>query len=311
MSLPIKLPLKNGFLDKEFRSGYEVSPKLKKIWAVELDLLAEFKRVCDEYGIKYTIFGGTMLGAVRHGGFIPWDDDLDVAMTRDNYNRLCSIGRAAFNYPYFLQTGLSDQEYVLPFARLRNSETTGVVTGMESANYNNGIYIDIYVLEGYCDSHIVWGLQNLLINCTVKPLTMYHRDKPKNKTPKEFICRLFRPFFRLFKYEDLFSLYVRMQCMATNSSSRIGLRHELSDQAKRYWLYKYEIEDLTSINFEGLEVPIVRNYHEVLARIYGNYMAFPPQEERGKWHEGVIHFEPDIPYRTYLAAKQQRLSPNI
>ena len=87
----IKIDLPDRFLDAEVRDGYQVTSEMKRIWAVELDLLCEFQRVTDKYGIKYIAEGGTMLGAVRHGGFIPWDDDVDIMMMRDDYDKLCNI----------------------------------------------------------------------------------------------------------------------------------------------------------------------------------------------------------------------------
>ena len=78
--LPIKIKLPLGFLDEEERSGFRVCLNQKKIWAIELDLLSEFMRVCAKHKIKYQVFAGTLLGAVRHGGYIPWDDDLDVCL---------------------------------------------------------------------------------------------------------------------------------------------------------------------------------------------------------------------------------------
>ena len=81
----IKLQLPKGFLDAEKRCGYQVTADMKKVWAVELDLLYEFQRVANKHNIKYIANGGTMLGAVRHKGFIPWDDDIDIMM-KDSTN---------------------------------------------------------------------------------------------------------------------------------------------------------------------------------------------------------------------------------
>ena len=305
MGLPIKLLLPEHFLEEEVRCGYTVTTKLKKIWAVELDLLNELLRVCKKHNIKVTVFGGTLLGAVRHKGFIPWDDDLDVALTRNDFDKLCKIAQDEFKYPYFFQTALSDRKYFFAYARLRNSETTCVISGRGTSDYNNGIYIDVYVLEGYTDSLIKWRIQRWLQLVAVKFMTLYFQDKRRNNSLKEIIFRLPRPFIKLFKYETLMSFYNRVIGLYTRSSSRIGLRDEMSEQAERYWIYKDEINDLTELAYEGLIVPAPRNYDAILSRIYGEYMKFPPPSERGKWHDGTLTFEPDMPYIVYLAREKR------
>ena len=300
MGLPIKINLPEGFLDKEVRYGYEVSGKLKKIWAIELDLLHEFVRVCEKHDIKYTIFAGTMLGAVRHGGFIPWDDDLDIAMKREEYDKLCSVAKNEFVYPYFFQTALTDSRYFCSYARLRNSETTGVVQWQKSCKYNNGIYIDIFVLEGYYESKFMWMLQSALLWLVSKPLRVYYNTELTGWSLRANILRLARTFSRCASYLSWFKMYGLIHAMATKRATRIGLRTHPGSLARRYWLYKNEIDDTIKIDFEGFSVCVVKNYDVVLKRIYGDYMRFPPEDERGRWHEGVIHFEPNVPYRKYL-----------
>lgn len=296
-ALPISITLPEHFLEKESRSGYEVSEKLKKIWAVEIDLLCKLLSVCKKHGIKIQVFGGTLLGTVRHKGFIPWDDDLDVCMTRGEFEKLQNFADE-FMHPYFLQTAFSDRRYFLPFARLRNSETTGATSN--SSEYNNGIYVDIYILEGYVDSRPLWLLQTMLMRLTVKPVTLYYQDKPRNSSVSERMMRLTRPFVRLFCYEMWCRIYYRVLQMYTKSATRIGLRHEMSEQAKRYWLTKSQFEDTIWMPFEWLTVPVARDCNEILIHIYGEYMKFPPVSERGVWHEGKIHFEPEVPYREYF-----------
>ena len=117
VKLNINLP--QNFLDEETRCGFTISEKLKEVWAVELDLLSEFDRVCKKYGIKYIASGGTMLGAARHHGFIPWDDDVDLMMMRDEYDKLCEIAPTEFKHPYFFQTEDTDPGFMRYFARLR------------------------------------------------------------------------------------------------------------------------------------------------------------------------------------------------
>ena len=122
--LPIKIALPEGFLEEEVRCGYTVSVEMKKLWAVELDLLAEFDRVCRKHGLTYFVDSGTLLGAVRHKGFIPWDDDIDVAMFREDYRKLPRIAAQEFQHPYFFQTPFTDPGLVMGGSRLRNSDTT-------------------------------------------------------------------------------------------------------------------------------------------------------------------------------------------
>lgn len=145
--MDIKIQLPEHFLDEEERCGFRVSSDMKKIWAVELDLFDEFVRVCDKYGLKFYADGGTLLGVLRHRGFIPWDDDIDVTMMRSDYNKLCEIAGTEFKAPYFFQTSSTDVDCHFHHAKLRNSETTAVTEIEIPKKYNQGIWIDIFPLD--------------------------------------------------------------------------------------------------------------------------------------------------------------------
>ena len=106
----MKLEIADSFYKEEERCGYVVSAHMKKVWAVELDLLYQLQQVCEKYGIKYYGSAGTILGAERHKGMIPWDDDIDIMMMRDQYDLLCSHADE-FEEPYFLQTFDTDEGY--------------------------------------------------------------------------------------------------------------------------------------------------------------------------------------------------------
>lgn len=130
----IKIQLPKGFLDAEMRCGYQVTTEMKKVWAVQLDLLYEFQRVANKHGIKYIANGGTMLGAVRHKGFIPWDDDTDIMMMRDEYERFCQIAPKEFKHPYFFQTEHTEPGSLRCHAQLRNSETTAIIKSEQNGS---------------------------------------------------------------------------------------------------------------------------------------------------------------------------------
>ena len=300
--LPIKIKLPEGFLNPEVRSGYNVSAKLKKVWAVDLDLFQELSRVCNKYDIKFQICYGTLIGAVRHKGFIPWDDDFDVWMTRDNLDKLMAVADE-FKHPYFLQTPLNDRKFCCPLCRLRNSETTGAVAGFESAEYNNGIYIDIYAMDGVSLSRVKCALQYVLKRVVARMWSLRGQTKPRENTLKEKIeFYLIRPFSLVLSYEQWSRLYVVILSMYTKSSNKLSHMGTINWRGKRNWVCKSDLDNTIFVKYEHIQVPIPRNYDEILKRDYGNYMEFPPFEERGKWHEGAICFEPEIPYTEYFAA---------
>ena len=140
----------------EIKSGYLVSGEIKKLWYVQLDLLRKFDEMCKEVGIVYYAQGGTLLGAVRHNGFIPWDDDIDIMMLWDDYKKMLKVAPEYFHDPYFLQSYLTEPEGEPTHSRLRRSDTTGCtrfeLECITSDQYNKGIFIDIFPLFNVPDS---------------------------------------------------------------------------------------------------------------------------------------------------------------
>lgn len=288
-------------MEEEVRCGYTVSDKQKKIWNIELELAVELLRVCEKHDIQIFAWSGTMLGAVRHKGFIPWDDDLDFAMTRDNFEKLLRVADE-FCYPFFLQHALNDRQFFLDYARLRNSETTGLITWNKSANYNNGIYIDIYVLDGAVESE--YKLKKQLFWRKIYRQFIYAFYK-KNiswnwRGARKIFLSLLHPFSRLRKYEDWVEKYNNLLKRYTPSSDRLALITHEQEVIHKYWTKKDELKDIICVEFETIKLPIIADYDHILTRCYGNYMEYPPVEERGVWHEGQIIFEPDVPYTEYL-----------
>ena len=117
----LQIDLPQNFLDEEEISGYLVTSQMKEVWAVELDLMAQLDRVCRENGLTYFAGAGTLLGAVRHHGFIPWDDDMDFYMLREDYNKLIGLANE-FKEPYFLQNTYS---YRYGFFQIEEFEDNG------------------------------------------------------------------------------------------------------------------------------------------------------------------------------------------
>ena len=300
MSLPINISLPIGFLKEEIRDGYLVSEKHKKIWAVHLDLFKAFSDLCDRFNIKFQVAFGTLIGAVRHKGFIPWDDDFDVWMDRENYKKLLAIKATDVPAPYFLQTPLSDRKYFVGLSRFRNSLTTCAVKGLCGEDYNSGIYIDIYVLDGLDETPFKWKWQFSLKMLAVKLIQLYYQRGPRSRSLKDWLLYGLKPISKIVGYERLVGFYDKILEMRTPHTDRLCYLITGSWRGPGSWVTKEELSDTIMLQYEDTVVPAPRAYDAILSRIYGKYMDFPPAAERGAWHEGVLHFEPEMPYRDYF-----------
>ncbi len=307
VNLNIELP--DNFLDEEKRCDYVISSDMKKVWAVELDLLVEFDRVCKKHGIKYFASGGTMLGAVRHKGFIPWDDDIDLMMMRDDYNQLCKIASKEFKHPYFFQTEYTDEGSLRGHAQLRNSMTTGILNGelIYKFRFNQGIFIDIFPLDSVIDDETKYNIQKKRakkfrsIYTKLSALTTRYSSNSEEKGIKKitknilhilfskFICKYFNPqkYYRLF--EDECSKY---NTVNTKMISTLSFQFE----NRQHFKYRSDYEEIIEVPFEFLTIPIARNYKHALKKRYGNYEEYVV----GNSCHGNVIFDTEKPYTEYI-----------
>jgi len=299
-SIPISIDLPSGFLDQEERCGMVIGCRQKRVFAVQLDLVAKFFEICRKYDIKAVAFAGTLLGAVRHKGFIPWDDDADVCMDRENFEKLRALPKEVFPYPYFLQTSYSDRHFFCPYARLRNTLTTGAIIGEDYPEYNNGIYIDIFVMDGYFNNLVFHLAQRFARSWLVECISSIGHVKTGVQSFVVSCIHALAPIWKMIGHNKLVKAYDRVVSAATLFSDRVSLMTHDDFFVSRYWMFKRELKDTIDIRFENITIPVPRNYHEILVRIYGNYMEYPPVENRGTWHQNQILIDPDIPFAKYF-----------
>ena len=293
MSLPIKITLPEHFLEPEVRCGYEVSRKLKKIWAVELDLLAEFDRVCTRNGINYQVFAGTLLGAVRHKGFIPWDDDVDVAMTRGDYEKLLEVA-SEFNSPYFLQTPYNETLFFSTHARFRNSETTGAIKGQLDMRYNNGIYMDVFVLDGYTQSVVGYKIQKKIIQLITGVITSkigrIVKDEPLWKRMIRMVIEISFSGASILWLLHFRDWVVRFNNDNLTKDDRVSLLTHVNWFTERYWLLKSELQESRRYQFENISVSGPVDYDAVLRTTFKDYMQLPPDNQRASHYPLLLDF---------------------
>lgn len=289
------------FLKEEVKCDYKISTKQKKVWAVELDLLEKLLNVCEKYQIKVFAFAGTLLGAVRHGGFIPWDDDMDVCLLPEDYRKLLQVAEQEFKEPYFFQTAFTDRRFHIGAARLRNSDTTGFIPYNDSIDYNNGIFIDIFVLNGYINNKSKLNFQLFRLRFIEKLIHSYYVDiKTKTGLKKAVMGVVKWIENKAITYDKLINEYYTLQSLYDNKSDRVAILTSSNYIMERYWCYRDDLNEKILLPFETLQIPVPKNYETILKNSYGDYMQLPPVSERGKWHENVIRFDPDTPYKEFV-----------
>lgn len=246
----------------------------------ELEILKEFQRVCQANGLTFYITAGTLLGAVRHGGFIPWDDDIDVVMPRSDFDRMARHGPHSLTEGYFFQDRNTDPEYPWLFAKLRRKGTHVEEPGLRCVRMHKGIYIDIFPLDA-CPKgerggrlYFKWVEQ---LQCAIMA-----RVNP------EFACGYSKLYMRAL-HKLLCAVPIRGVDGLWNMT-RKGLRLLCRDgklstacAAHGFPRETYEPEWFASaveMKFEGLTFPAPVGWRELLSNMYGDYMTLPPIEER-------------------------------
>lgn len=292
--------ISKDFLKEEVRNDFFVDTDRKKLWLISLDLLIEFDRVCNKHGLQYYLAGGTLLGAIRHKGFVPWDDDVDVYMLRKDFDLLPQFCNE-FTHPYFFETPYTDPGYCYSPIRIRNSETTAVVEKFKYEKFNQGIWlsvfpIDNWVLEG--GEEIYNEVKRLLIDCS----TCMRMSNPNLDDADKFRVKNYSGLTPIGNYEKIHALASQYKDLDTNYVANMIC----SLYPYRCMVYKSEaFASAEYRKFEGFNFPVPIGYDHILKTAYGDYMTFPPVEKRGTWHYGRIS-DPDKPYTEYLPKIEEK-----
>lgn len=282
------------FFKEEVRCDFLVTTERKKIWAVLLDLLRQFDEVCRKHGLRYYLMYGSLLGAVRHKGFIPWDDDLDVAMPREDYEKLLQL-ESEFCSPYFLQVPGRDNGYYYSFVKVRNSRTTGLSEMFAYERFNQGLFLDVFPLDSAKEET---ALENAL---KIERLNIENSTAMRRSNPEltgENLARV-RNYSGRDPVETLREIDSIARQQEGEDTGYVATATLTLYKPPKNFFHREDFNRTVMMPFEGFDFPVPIGWERILKGLYGDYMKFPPSEQRGVWHGGSV-FDPDRPYVEYL-----------
>ena len=267
-------------------ASYDIRPLQLRI----LDILLALQKVCEERGLRYYIIAGTLLGAVRHKGFIPWDDDLDIGMPRKDYDLLMANAKEWLPEPFEVVSYETDKDYPLPFAKIQDSSTT-LIERMH-LKYLGGIYIDVFPLDGMTSNTFVQRLHFARYFYLKKVQYFLYRDPYRHgHGPSSWIPLLCR---KLYTLEEVQEKMRRMQRTYDFDSSELVVDY---DDGRKGIMPRSKFGNPTPILFEGKSVMGVEHPDAYLSQKYGDYMVIPegPKQRQHNFHL----LDLSKPYREY------------
>lgn len=250
--------------------GYD----LKEIQNVMLEMMADIDRVCEKNGIRYILDGGTMLGAVRHKGFIPWDDDLDIAMLRDDYIKFSKIANSELDKKYKFECIENNREYPYNFGKVFCLNTKYTEEFTRNLNICHGVYIDVFPMD-YVDSskpkklHLIHRLTSMLTQLRYAKLKLIHNVK----------------------YQPFKILPLKLINFLTDKLMRYSYRKKGEHIQKlchygpnKPYVSKTLFTDTVKVPYETYHFSIPSEYDSFLTGRYGDYMKLPPVEKQKPVH---------------------------
>lgn len=281
------------------RDGVEVSAQLQELWAVELELFEQFKAVCEKHSLKYFASGGTLLGAVRHKGFIPWDDDIDVMMLREDYDKLLSVANNEFSEPYFFQTAYTDKNYYRGHAQLRKSTTTAAL-GCEALRvpFNQGIFIDIFPVDAIPDDPKLREKQRRALHSINRLLNDGARfPEAQGNSLSDKIKRLAVSIISVFySHKKQYAKMERLCKMYNGQQTKmVGfISFDPNDDRLKYRRCIYDAA--IQLPFEHTTISAPSGFDEMLRVQFDDYMVM----KRVESYHGSMLVDTKTPYKDYI-----------
>lgn len=293
-------------MQDEVICDFLVTARKKRINAVYLDLLREFGRLCGQAGLTWWLYAGALIGAARHKGFIPWDDDVDLLMPRADFDRLQAMTNAGFGAeePYFLQNFVTDPGCAQSLIRFRRSDTTGIRdydlgylrTNPGREPYNMGINLAVFPLDAWPAGRLARRLQPK-IAYAVRGI-FYRATLPDEAKPVQHALCLV--LYRLIGGTNMMKLIHWLYRAPRRVDPSLVQSFEGLYPGMRLVWPREDFAETAELPFEDISVPVPVGWDDLLRTTYGSYMEFPPEEQRVE-EQHCGYTDADTPYAETLA----------
>ncbi|WP_027090075.1 LicD family protein [Thomasclavelia saccharogumia] len=259
--------------------------ELKTIQRLEYELLLDVKKICEKENIEYFLIGGTALGSIRHSGFIPWDDDIDIGMTRENYEKFLRLAPSNLTDKYELQTPDSGDNIPYFYTKIRINNTIFMEYCNRNINIHHGIYIDVFPFDIVPDDDVEYEKMFKKFQSLIRVFSLRQIPdiaiKPSNciQKLKSLIRKLAHIFVKLI---PLSFLKNRLYNVATkyNNSNYNSYCCLNFPEFKTEFIRKEDLYPLEMYKFENDYFPIPKNWDMYLKTHYGDYMKLPKESDR-------------------------------
>lgn len=270
--------------------------QLEKLHTLELKIAKEIKRICEKNGINYFLTAGTVLGAVRHKGFIPWDDDMDIGMLRADYNKFIEACKEDLGSEFFFQTWDTDKEYPFSFGKIRLNNTSFIEKFSENCGAHNGIFVDVFPYDNVPDSVLKRKIQGKKYFICKRILWM-KKGMGENMKEASLIKRIkhyiFKVFSSFFKYESVKEYFGKIQVKYNDVTTKRVVT-DGSYSFDKESIDREIVTNLESIQFEDEKFLAYVDRVQYLKKFYGNFMELPPEEERDRHIIQKVDFGPYV-----------------
>ena len=304
--VPTKHHFPESFFEEEDRLGFHIDRRRKEVWAIELDMLYELDRVCKKLGVSYFLEAGTLLGAARDGRFIPWDDDIDVSMLREDYDRFLKEAPREFQDPYFLQTGYTEKNYLRGHSQLRRSDTCAILPeDQNNPDKNQGIFLDIFVLDELFPEKLEQQYQKQENFFRERQVWNHHDYHPN---PIRWAVRWCRFLLYHLRYPRSALFYRQLERIfrSPEKSEYVDSLMFFQNAKDTHPFLREWLEKTVEMPFEDGRFPVPIGFREYLAMYYGDDWEMPKAVSSTHNKMGQILIDTDRSYSEVLQEIRDR-----